>query len=189
MVALLNKGTLAVARQHQHWVVLPLGYEISKNSEQRFWLAEVEKLSPGFIKLSAWYAEIYADVSVEMDWLLRIRFEYWKWFWATSIKKRRQHIVTVNRSQEVEAPKKQNWRRINQNIMLLSLQKRNFYFFVMDYLQKSFQNLWEIYLTWKRQFAHFLCKNLSVKSKMLFGFPREKRLTAQHLLFIRNRSL
>ena len=32
--------------------MLPLGYEISKNSDQRFWLAEVEKVSPGLIKLS-----------------------------------------------------------------------------------------------------------------------------------------
>ena len=55
MVALLNAGTLVVVVEKQATLTLSsatIRVQNFKNSDQRFWLAEVEKLSPGFIKLS-----------------------------------------------------------------------------------------------------------------------------------------
>ena len=55
MVALLDVGIVAVVVEKMVTLTLSsatIRVRNFKNSDQRFWLAEVEKLSPGFIKLS-----------------------------------------------------------------------------------------------------------------------------------------
>ena len=55
MVALLDVGVIAITGEKKVTPTLSsatIRVQNFKNSDQRFWLAKVEKLSPGFIKLS-----------------------------------------------------------------------------------------------------------------------------------------
>ena len=55
MVALLDVGVISIAVEKKVTPTLSsatIRVRNFKNSDQRFWLAEVKKLSPGFIKLS-----------------------------------------------------------------------------------------------------------------------------------------
>ena len=87
---------------YRYWVVLPLRYEISKNSDQRFWLAEVEKLSPGFIKLSVSniYRRVLRKVSITKFEEFVGYFDFWvKPQWAEkSIRKLSIGIDLYSRS-------------------------------------------------------------------------------------------
>ena len=58
MVALIDVGVIAIAVEKKATPTLSsatIRVRNLKNSDQRLWLAEVEKLSPGFIKLSGSY--------------------------------------------------------------------------------------------------------------------------------------
>ena len=120
------------------------------------------------------YAEIYADVSIEMDWFLWIRFEYRKWFWLTSIKREDFAMQLVTNFKKVETPKKQDWRQIKLFLMFSSKKWSFPMLFVVIHLTEVFFYSRVQFILYENMNLLNFCKIFFCQSRRCFwGFPEK----------------